>query len=154
MEPRLHWRRDVRQWLMGQFPNWTIVIGIHIDWPARIPDLASCDLFLWGYFEEWVYVQRPFDSRDVSHQYENDNDNGHVITLWVRASKSWRHFRQTSSWRSKRTWFCWFASICGHFPLANAVQFDYLKNIDDVFVIVIVFVLVRNLPNLEDLNEQ
>jgi hypothetical protein len=29
--------------------------------------------------------------REVSHQYENDNDNEHVITLWVRASKSRRH---------------------------------------------------------------
>jgi hypothetical protein len=38
-----------------------------------------------------------------------------------------RHFVQTSSWRSKRTWFCWFASICGHFPLENAIPFDYLK---------------------------
>jgi hypothetical protein len=57
-----------------------------------------------------------------------------------------RHFVQTSSWRSKRTWFCWFASICGHFPLGNGIPFDYLKRIDDVFVIVIVFVLVRNLP--------
>jgi hypothetical protein len=38
-----------------------------------------------------------------------------------------RHFVQTSSWRSKQTWFCWFASICGHFPLANAIPFDYLK---------------------------
>jgi hypothetical protein len=57
-----------------------------------------------------------------------------------------RHFVQTSSWRSKRTWFCWFASICGHFPLGNAIPFDYLKIIYDLFVIVIVFVLVRNLP--------
>jgi hypothetical protein len=57
-----------------------------------------------------------------------DNDNEHVITSWVRASKSWRHFVQTSSWCSKRTWFCWFVSICGHFPRANAIPFDYLKN--------------------------
>jgi hypothetical protein len=33
----------------------------------------------------------------------------------------------TTSRRSKRTWFCWFASICGHFPLANAMPFDYFK---------------------------
>jgi hypothetical protein len=68
--------------------------------------------------------------REVSHQYENDNDNEHVITLWVCASNHdviSRHFVQINSWRSKQTWFCWFASICGHFPLANAVRFDYLK---------------------------
>jgi hypothetical protein len=57
-----------------------------------------------------------------------------------------RHFVQTSSWRSKQAWFCWFVSICGHFPLANAMPFEYLKNIDDVFVIVIVFALVRSIP--------
>jgi hypothetical protein len=35
---------------MGQFPNSsTIGIGLHIDWPARSPDLTSCDFFLWGY---------------------------------------------------------------------------------------------------------
>jgi hypothetical protein len=72
-----------------------------------------------------------FGIREFSHQYENDNDNEHVISLWVRASRSWRYlapFRSTSSSRSKRTWFCWFASICWHFPLANAIPFDYLKN--------------------------
>jgi hypothetical protein len=37
------------------------------------------------------------------------------------------HFVQTSSWHSKRTWFCWFASISGYFPLSNAILFDYLK---------------------------
>jgi hypothetical protein len=29
--------------------------------------------------------------REVSHQYEYDYDNEHVITLWVRVSKSRRH---------------------------------------------------------------
>jgi hypothetical protein len=43
---------------------------------------------------------------------------------------------------SKWTWFCWFASICGHFLIANAMPFDYLKN----GVFVIVFVLVWNPP--------
>jgi hypothetical protein len=73
-----------------------------------------------------------FINREVSHLCENDNDNEHVITLWVRVSKSWRHlapFRSdvTSSWRSKRTWFCWFASTCGHFRHANEMSFDYLN---------------------------
>jgi hypothetical protein len=56
-----------------------------------------------------------------------------------------RHFVQTSLWHSKLTWFCWFASICGHFPFANAMPFDW-KRTNDVFNIVIVFVMMRNLP--------
>jgi hypothetical protein len=35
-----------------------------------------------------AFGQAGIDIREASHQYENDNDNEHVITLWVRASKS------------------------------------------------------------------
>jgi hypothetical protein len=71
--------------------------------------------------------------RTYSHQYENDNDSEYVISLgvlWVHSNHdvNSHHFVQTSSRRSNRTRFCWFASICGHFPLANAMPFDYLKN--------------------------
>jgi hypothetical protein len=40
--------------------------------------------------------------REVSHHYENDNDNEHVITLWIRVSKSCHlaPFRSDSSCRS------------------------------------------------------
>jgi hypothetical protein len=40
-----------------------------------------------------------FYIREVSHQYENDNANEHVITLWIHASKSWRHL---ASFRSDK----------------------------------------------------
>jgi hypothetical protein len=63
---------------------------------------------------------------EVSYKYENDTE--HVITLWVRASKSWRHL---ASFRSDK------------FVTYHLIIW---KIIDDVFVIVIVFVLVRNLP--------
>jgi hypothetical protein len=30
-----------------------------IPWPARSPDLAACDLFLWGHLKAEVYKRRP-----------------------------------------------------------------------------------------------
>jgi hypothetical protein len=68
--------------------------------------------------------------REVSHQYDSKTiTNTSSLCGYVRPNHDVisRHFVQTSSWRSKRTWFCWLALICGHFPLANAILFDYLK---------------------------
>jgi hypothetical protein len=31
----------------------------HIPWPARSPDLAPCDFFLWGHLKAEVYKHRP-----------------------------------------------------------------------------------------------
>jgi hypothetical protein len=69
----------------------------------------------------------PHVVNDVIHR-RSCNDNEHVthfVGTCVQIIS--RHFAQTGSWRSKRTWFCRFASIWGHFPLANAIPFDDLK---------------------------
>jgi hypothetical protein len=68
----------------------------------------------------------------------NDNDNEHVIILWVRASKSWRHLR-SFRWHQRGSAsifvspnehnFIHFFTICGHVPLENAIQFDYLSSL-------------------------
>ena len=45
--------------LKEMFPNRLISIRGHIGWPARSPDLAPCDFFLWGYLKEQVYKHKP-----------------------------------------------------------------------------------------------
>jgi hypothetical protein len=47
----------------------------------------------------WEFV-RIKHNWEVSHQYENNKDNEHVIILWARASKSWRHLR-SFRWRPR-----------------------------------------------------
>ena len=34
----------------------------NLQWPARSPDLAPCDYFLWGYLKSWVYTNRPWSA--------------------------------------------------------------------------------------------
>ena len=45
--------------LKEMFPNRLISIRGDIGWPARSPDLAPCDFFLWGYLKEQVYKHKP-----------------------------------------------------------------------------------------------
>ena len=47
------------QILKNMFPSRLISIRGDIAWPARSPDLAPCDFFLWGYIKEKVYINRP-----------------------------------------------------------------------------------------------
>ncbi|PNF39089.1 hypothetical protein B7P43_G04147, partial [Cryptotermes secundus] len=44
--------------LRGLLP-WHISHRGDIPWPARSPDLAPCDFFLWGYLKAEVYKHRP-----------------------------------------------------------------------------------------------
>jgi hypothetical protein len=121
-----------------------IHVGIYVEWGSSIFNRPCVGRDACQYLDLHIHVTGLFSAqqlsiiasqalhsyltwtvpvnREVSHQYENDNDDEHVITLWVRASKSWRHLAPF------RSWFCWFASICGYFPLANAIPFDYLNN--------------------------
>ncbi|KAL1509836.1 hypothetical protein ABEB36_004513 [Hypothenemus hampei] len=39
-----------------------------LQWPARSPDLAPCDFFLWGYLKSLVYNDRP---RTLPHLKNN-----------------------------------------------------------------------------------
>lgn len=50
-----HFTAAVRHYLNGTFPNRLISRGGNILWPARSPDLAPNDFFLWGFIKQKVY---------------------------------------------------------------------------------------------------
>jgi len=39
-----------------------------VGWPARSPDLSTCDFFLWGYVEKMVFKHRPRALEDLKEQ--------------------------------------------------------------------------------------
>ncbi len=41
------------------FPGRVISLRGDIGWPARSPDLAPCDFFLWGHLRNEVFKKRP-----------------------------------------------------------------------------------------------
>ncbi len=51
----------LKQW----FPSRLISRRGNVEWPARSPDLAPCDFFLWGYLKEKVYRHRPQSIQDL-----------------------------------------------------------------------------------------
>ena len=46
----------VRAYLNRKTNNYWIVRQGPVDWPARSPDLTSCDFFLWGHIKAKVYA--------------------------------------------------------------------------------------------------
>ena len=46
-------------YLREHFPRYIISHRGNIPWPARSPDLAPCDFFLWGYLKGKVYKHCP-----------------------------------------------------------------------------------------------
>jgi hypothetical protein len=54
-----HWARSVRAFLNEKFPSRWIGRGGTLLWPARSPDLAPPDFFLWGHIKNEVYKRRP-----------------------------------------------------------------------------------------------
>jgi hypothetical protein len=53
-----HFGLGVRNFLNDSFPNCWIGRGGAINWPARSPDLALCDFFLWGHLKSKIYKRR------------------------------------------------------------------------------------------------
>lgn len=51
--------------LRDLFPNRLISRFGDIPWPARSPDLSSCDYFLWGHLKQKVYETRPATTEDL-----------------------------------------------------------------------------------------
>ncbi|GBO00069.1 hypothetical protein AVEN_246996-1 [Araneus ventricosus] len=45
--------------LTQMFPSRLICIRGDIPWLARLPYLAACDFFLWGYLKAKVYTHKP-----------------------------------------------------------------------------------------------
>ena len=54
--------------LREHFPGRLISLRDGLRWPARSPDLAPCDFFLWGYLNSIVYNDRP---RTLAHLKTN-----------------------------------------------------------------------------------
>ena len=56
----------------GRNGRWGCVVSTRcfndLPWPARSPDLALCDFFLWGYLKSIVYNDRP---RTLAHLKAN-----------------------------------------------------------------------------------
>jgi hypothetical protein len=56
--------RSVTRRRTGSHPN-----RGNLEWPARSPDLALCDLFLWVFLKSRVYVKRPRTLQDLKQTY-------------------------------------------------------------------------------------
>lgn len=54
-----HTARASMALLREHFPQRLISLRGDLQWPARSPDLAPCDYFLWGYLKSLVYTNRP-----------------------------------------------------------------------------------------------
>ena len=54
--------------LREYFPDRLISLKNDLPWPAKSPDLAPCDFFLWGYLKSIVYTDRP---RTLLHLKDN-----------------------------------------------------------------------------------
>lgn len=58
-----HYSAEVREYLDNAFPGRWIGRGGPIRWPARSPDLAPCDFFLWGHLKNNIY-KTTYDNLD------------------------------------------------------------------------------------------
>ena len=54
-----HTARKSMAVLRELFPGHLISLCGDVGWPARSPDIAPCDYFLWGYLKAEVYKHRP-----------------------------------------------------------------------------------------------
>lgn len=61
--------------LKEMFPSRLISIRGDISWPARSPDLAPCDFFLWGYLKEKVYQCKPRTIEDLKERIKDEINN-------------------------------------------------------------------------------
>lgn len=66
-----HTARGPMDLLRQHFPDRLISLRGDLPWPARSPDLAPCDFYLWGYLKSLVYVDRP---RNIAHLKNNIRD--------------------------------------------------------------------------------
>ena len=67
--------------LREHFPERLISIRGDLEWPARSPDLSSCDFFLWGFLKSRVYVNRPRTLQDLKANIQAEIANITVATL-------------------------------------------------------------------------
>ena len=60
-----HYATRVRAYLNRKKPNSWIGRGGPVHWPARSPDLAPCDFFLWGYLKSRIYATPVLSMEDL-----------------------------------------------------------------------------------------
>lgn len=63
-----HFSRNVRDHLDIIYPNRWIGRNGPIAWPARTPDLNSCDFFLWGHMKSVVYRTPVINAADLQQR--------------------------------------------------------------------------------------
>jgi hypothetical protein len=54
------------------FPARVISRRGNIEWPARSPDLNTCDFFLWGYLKSKVYEKKPRTTEDLKQNIRKE----------------------------------------------------------------------------------
>lgn len=67
--------------LREHFPGRLISLQGDFQWPARSPDLAPCDFFLWGYLKSLVYTERPKTLAQLKNNIQAAIDNIHIDML-------------------------------------------------------------------------
>lgn len=67
--------------LRENFPGRLISNRGDIPWPARSPDLAPCDYFLWGYLKSKVYNNRPATLEALKNNIRHETANIPVAML-------------------------------------------------------------------------
>jgi hypothetical protein len=68
-----HTARDSMAAVRNLFPNHVISRYGDITWPARSPDLSSCDIFLWGYLKSQVFkAPAPLTVQELKHRIQQE----------------------------------------------------------------------------------
>jgi transposase-like protein len=70
-----HTARISMDFLREAFPGRLISLRGDVNWPARSPDLAPCDYFLWGYLKSLVYNDRPQTLEDLQNNIRTEIAN-------------------------------------------------------------------------------
>jgi hypothetical protein len=89
---------------------------------------------------------------EVSHHYENENDSEHVINSFSN-NQMVLHLQTENAHISKQINKIMFVWDVTNLSERNGAIWRHDPQSDDVFVMVIVFVLVRNLPNTTESTE-
>ncbi|XP_069594588.1 bromodomain-containing protein 7 isoform X2 [Ranitomeya imitator] len=84
-----HTARVTMNCLRQMFPGRLISLRGDVNWPARSPDLAPCDFFLWGYLKSKVYINRPNTLEDLRNNIEAEI--GRIpVDMLVRVHENFR----------------------------------------------------------------
>ena len=73
--------------LREAFPDRLISLRGDLNWPARSPDLAPCDYFLWGYLKSLVYNYRPNTLENLQNAIRTEIAKYHS-SCWKKSIKA------------------------------------------------------------------